>query len=358
MAISSDPEKYCPLQGECNQLSIVHKSYPLLSLWKSPLSLSELKILDTYLARIDSHRPNQRWVRFQKGELEAILGVKQLRVQDLKDRLRNLCIVVQIDDPEVPRGFRAIALFEQMLCDQDDNGQWQVDIQCSTAAMKYIFNIDAIGYLKYRLRAILNLRSRYSYVLLLYVERNRFRTEWEVSVDDLREILRCNDDPCYRDFRRFNDRVLKRARQEIIEKTDCRFSYITVRLGRRIQAIRFLYEGLSAVRLSELSEVSKEEVYSHENTKRGEIIRLLSSACSRNGIPEFSDMEIEHFLEIMRVIPIDLMPQHTPGRDIVFSMYHYLAEKYTAMNRMNEKKKIQHRFAYLEHILKQDAGLI
>lgn len=354
----TDLEPHSPIQGECTQLSVVQKSYPLLSLWKSPLSLTELKILDTYLARIDSHHPEQRWVRFHKGELETILGVKQLRVQDLKERLRNLCIVVQIDDPEVPRGFRAVALFEQMLCDQDENGQWQVDIQCSTAAMKYIFNIDEIGYLGYRLQAILHLRSRYSYVLLLYVERNSFRTQWEVPVDELRKILRCNDDPCYKDFRRFNDRVLKRAHQEITEKTDCRFSYVTVRAGRRIQAIRFLYEGSSVLTLYDSETIVKTEEYPQGNTKRSKIIEFLSSACSRNGVPEFSDMEIEHLLEILRVISPDIMPQHTPGKDTTLSMYHYLAEKYTAMNRMDEQKNIKHRFAYLEHILKQDAGLI
>ena len=47
---------------------IVSKSRPLLSLSKSELSLYELKVLDTYLSRINSHNPDERTVIFDKGE--------------------------------------------------------------------------------------------------------------------------------------------------------------------------------------------------------------------------------------------------------------------------------------------------
>ena len=53
----------------------VQKSRPLFALWRSELSLSEFKILDTYLSRIDSHKPDRRTVTFEKGELEQLLGI-------------------------------------------------------------------------------------------------------------------------------------------------------------------------------------------------------------------------------------------------------------------------------------------
>lgn len=56
---------------------IVQKSKPLFALWRSELTLAEFKILDTYLARIDSHKPDKRTVVFEKGELEELLGVKK-----------------------------------------------------------------------------------------------------------------------------------------------------------------------------------------------------------------------------------------------------------------------------------------
>ena len=56
----------------------VQKSRPLFSLWRSDMTLAEFKILDTYLSRIDSRKPEKRTVIFSKGELEQLLGVKRI----------------------------------------------------------------------------------------------------------------------------------------------------------------------------------------------------------------------------------------------------------------------------------------
>ena len=68
----------------------VQKSNPLQSLAKTELTLPELKILDVYLSRIDSHDPEKRTVVIEKGELEQVLGVSRILKQQLKWRLRNL----------------------------------------------------------------------------------------------------------------------------------------------------------------------------------------------------------------------------------------------------------------------------
>ena len=68
----------------------VQKSLPLFALWRSELTLAEFKILDTYLSRIDSHKPEKRTVMFEKGELEKLLGVKRIRTEELDERLKHL----------------------------------------------------------------------------------------------------------------------------------------------------------------------------------------------------------------------------------------------------------------------------
>ena len=132
--------------------------------------------------------------------------------------------MVQVDDPTKTRSFRLISLFEQAECEQDENGLWQVDLTCTATAMKYIFNIENIGYLRYKLRSITSLRSRYAYILYLYLEKNRFRQSWEVDVDKLRQILCCSEET-YKEYKRFNDLILKKCFKEIHEKTECRYSY-------------------------------------------------------------------------------------------------------------------------------------
>ena len=127
------------------------------------------------MARIDSHHPEKRWVRFSKGELESMLGVQKINAAELSKRIDQLAVMVEIDNPALTGGFDKVTLFEWAVCEQDENGVWKVVLCCTPSAMKYIFNIDNLGYLRYKLNSIIHLSSRYSYLLFLYLERNRFR---------------------------------------------------------------------------------------------------------------------------------------------------------------------------------------
>ena len=83
----------------------VQKSLPLFALWRSELTLPEFKILDTYLSRINSHKPEKRAVMFEKGELEKILGVKKINNQDLQVILKHLMVnVIEIPDESTKKG--------------------------------------------------------------------------------------------------------------------------------------------------------------------------------------------------------------------------------------------------------------
>ena len=99
----------------------VQKSQPLFALWRSEMTLAEFKILDTYLARIDSHKPEKRAVTFEKGQLEALLGEKKINLPDLKERLKHLMgNVVEIPDTSIKRGIRLVTLFEEAVAEQDE----------------------------------------------------------------------------------------------------------------------------------------------------------------------------------------------------------------------------------------------
>ena len=216
----------------------VQKSKPLQSLAETDLTLPEFKILDAYLARIDSHDPNKKSVRFEKGELERLLGLSRILKDDLDKRLRHLFQVIEIKDERKDNGFTLISLFEEAKAEQDENEQWQITLSCTTAAREYIFNIDNIGYLKYRLKNIINLTSRYSYILFLYLLDNRYRSPWKIEFSKLKEMLGCTSET-YTQYYRFNDLILKRVKKELEEKTDLRFTYEPKKKGRKIVDIEF-----------------------------------------------------------------------------------------------------------------------
>ena len=224
---------------------LVQKSNPLLSLSETGLTLAEFKLLDAYLGRINSHDPEKRFIRFEKGEIENLLGVVKLNASDLEKRVKNLFQTVRIRDSNKRKGFTLIALFEKAECYQDEDGLWQVDLGASPSAMEYIFKPERLGYLRYSLRNVVKLTSRYSYVLFLYLEQNRhMHLSWEVPLDELKALLRCTAES-YNAYKEFNKKILKKCHEELNEKTDCKFSYEPIKRGRAVKAVRFSLEPLA-----------------------------------------------------------------------------------------------------------------
>lgn len=231
--------------GKSPENLLVQKTNPLLSLSETGLTLTEFKILDAYLARINSHDPDKRFIRLEKGEIERLLGVSQIKPGDLEKRIDNLFQTVTIRDKNQSKGFCKISLFEKATCYQDDDGLWQVDLGASPSAMKYIFNPERLGYLRYSLRNVIKLTSRYSYVLFLYLEQNRhMHLSWEVDLDELKALLRCTADT-YNQFKCFNSLVLKKCHEELTKKTDCKFTYEPIKKGRAVKSVRFSLEPLT-----------------------------------------------------------------------------------------------------------------
>ncbi len=331
----------------------VQKSLPLFALWRSELTLAEFKILDAYLAAINSHDPENRVVQFEKGKLEQILGVTKINISDLRERLKHLGTMVEIDDPLKTQAFRLIALFEQAECEQDEDGLWKVTLECTQKAMKYIFNIENLGYLRYKLRTIVSLTSRYSYILFLYLEKNRFRKTWKIGVNELKQILRCEEEEAYKEFKRFNDRLLKRCFKELNEKTDCHFTYKPIRIGHSVKYIQFTLETLSDLNLTDNPQPGLEEYAEPEDH-----IAFLQEACRPSDAreSEFSRAEMEQIFEVIVTVPNDQLPSSVPTGSLLFRRYHYLAEKYAALNRAAEKSPIQNRFAYFLKMLKSCAA--
>ena len=308
----------------------VQKSKPLLALWQSNLTLSEFKILDTYLARINSRKPEERTVQFSRGEIEKVLGVTKINKSDLLDRLSRLSTPIDLYKGSRNK-FHTLTLFEEAEGEQDENGFWQVQMTCTQSAMKYIFNIEEIGYLRYKLRCITHLTSRYTYILFIYLESNRYRKTWEVPLSELKEILNCHQEKLYSEFWRFNERILKRCQTELHQKTECRFSYEPVKRGRSVVSIRFTVETLSDLYtaisdISEFTDTTDTEQYQYTDDD----IAFYAEACKNH----FSQIEMEFIMSVVR--RKELIPA---SYGIAGARYSYLAEKYIALERIAELKK-------------------
>ena len=343
IVLAKTKEKKGPIEGfgRAPETSLtVQKSLPLLSLWQSDMSLAEFKILDTYLSRINSREPDRRTVVFTKGELEKLLGVTRINKTDLDSRLNGLCRYV---DLEVSKNkIHKIPLFDEIVGRVDkDTGLWTIQLTCTQYAMKYIFNVEKLGYLRYKLRCITNLTSRYTYVLFMYLESNRFRKTWDVQLEDLRQLLNCTDE-FYNEYKYFNQRILQRCQKELHEKSECRFSYVPIRVGRKTTAIRFTLETLADI----LNEPDT-------NTLPGQM--SLDDYDDPNAIYAEalpSDFTAEQ-VEALRLLAMDKVPYNPDGalpRECVVA--DYFRTKVALMRA--SKKEVKHPYSYLKSLIEKD----
>lgn len=340
MGIGTNPEKLT-----------VQKSNPLLTLSETSITLPELKILDVYLSRINSHEPEKRYVRLEKGELEKILDMTRILQKDLDERINNLFQVVTIKDDTKRNGFTKISLFEKVTCEQDENGLWQIDLMCTQSAMEYIFNIENLGYLKYRLRNIVNFTSRRSYFLYLYLEDNIYRKTFEVDLNELKQILDCTA-VSYLKFKEFNDKILKKAQKEILKNTDLSFTYSTIKCGRRVVAIKFEVE---RIKRPEEIFTEKKSVLEQLPEKQQEFIPLVAEQSEpkqetlttgniqkRTMETDFTSEQIEDLCDMLESKLDNDDPVHI--RKVLQGLY--------ANMKLSAKSKINDRMAYLKTIIK------
>ena len=327
---------------------LVQKSKPLFSLWQSELTLAEFKILDVYLGRINSHNDEHRTVRFKKGELEQLLGIKQLKSKDLDDRLKHLMTTVRIKDNTNKNGFTRIALFEKAYAEQNDYGLWEVELTCTESAKQYIFNLEEINYLRYKLRNIVNIKSRYAYIMFLYIFENKYHKVWEISLDELKKMLNCESEETYKQFKRFNDLVLKKIHKEINDVTDILYDYETVKDGHFVIAIRIIYKGmkknLGDAGENQIIEELPQEILESEQRKD----------LWQRSLAEFNLTKGQ--LDVIRSFLVTLPDYKLPESpacygDIELRQYHYIEQK---VKEIKVRDNIKNPYNYLVQIIKND----
>ena len=343
-----DIEMDC-LDGNLNENYLVQKSEPLLLMRTVPFELGELKILDTYLARINSHYENCRTITFTKAEYEQLMGIGKTNVNTLKKYTKKL--LGKVVEVPLENGYMQFVLFTCAKCELNEYGERIIELSCSEEAKKLFFNIEQLGYLQYELKNILSLTSKYSFLLYLYLRKERYRFDWGISLDELRaQRLDIKNNEYYKEFKRFNDEILKKAVAEVNEKTDINFTYSTVKKGRRVTGIRFQI-------IKEISEIDEnqlafDDVPTHDydvNDKLG----LLAEAVKN----EFTPIQMAEIFETICLL-------HLPNSDdlgIDIARYHYLAQKYAKLNSADERNRekgetIKKRFNYLLKLIQCDTN--
>lgn len=220
-----------------NENNIVEKSKALVWAQFKDYGSGELKILDTYLSRINARDPDSSYVTFSKKEYAELMGLDaDIRTSQLKNYTRGLLgNVVTIEMPG--EGYVQYPLFSEAKCTPNkETGQVEIKIDCNPKLKQVFFDIAQDGYVRYQLKNVIALRSQYSIRLYSLLKDRPFG--WTVEIPTLRKLINATS-PTYDEFKRFNGLILKKALEEINEITDITVEAKNKRTGRVVTAIAF-----------------------------------------------------------------------------------------------------------------------
>lgn len=218
----------------------------LMGISGEEFGIVENKLLLTYLSRINARDRSTREVVFRKKDFERAIGIKDHIKKDAMLRYtKNMMRPVEVSispaekelDPTLVR--RLITLFDRSDLREDKDG-YKIVMRASESAMEYFFDVEKLGYLKYKLMNVVRLKNMYSIRLFHHCFNNLNLGKWEVSLDKLRQVL-CvgNAYPTFKEFRR---NVLDPAVADVSLSSDISVAFEAVKKGNRIVKVIFSAE--------------------------------------------------------------------------------------------------------------------
>ena len=356
------PAKYVGLGSDWEKLK-VQKSKPLLDVIRLGLSLEELKILDIFLGRINTAKPDICTVVFSKKDLEMLFGVKKINVDALRKYLRHLMYPVEIESRDV-----MIALFSYAEIIRSPEGTSNIILTCSEQAKEFIFNVDKLTYVSYITPESCSLTTKYRYILFLYLKENIYKSRWDISFSELKMKLGCTAAK-YNQLKYFRHDILDTCKEEIEEKTSVRFDYeykknmqgeyiLTFKAHDTVSELSRAEEQLSLPQYDVCEEYRNAGGITQKGIDAYGSERLAEYAAACNF--EFDKNEIE-------VISYTLARINTTDDENVHKSYsghfgriRYLTEKYALLCAEDNKKHkrgkaISDRFLYFKSMLEKDA---
>ena len=342
------------ITGNLDPKHWVQKSDPLVLMRSVPFSLGELKILDTYISRINAADDTRRTVIFTKEEYEELMGITCANYRALEKHTKGMLgKVVELQMPN--KDYLQFVLFTKSYYHKDEYGKPIIEITCTEEAKDLFFCIGKYHYFKYALENVISLTRKSSYLLYIYIRVNRYRIQWDIDLNDLRDtVLDCKGQESYQEYKIFKNRVLDPAVEEINNKTDCHFTYEAIKRGRKVAKIKFIYqkqdqteeqtssfdEMPTAPQLPEtVPQLPEQCGADDEVTDRRDIISQLCQACQC----AFSRDEIQSAYIFAKTFVHDK------------AITVYFEQTYLRLLQVEKKRKIRNRFSYFYQMICNDA---
>ena len=217
----------------------VERSNELNQLSPKGMTLTEIRFLAIYQAKINARNPDTRAVIFPLAEFCRIMEISQLTVTYIKKVADDIiCKPVHLPSESGKNGFIAVPLFNKCeVYQDDDSSEWFVKIRCSEEVAPYMFEMKR-NYFTYELWNALKLKSVNQirmYEVLKQYEKIGERT---VEVENLKYMLGISQNQ-YSRYQDFRIKVLEPCQKALEEHTDIKYTFEPIKKGRKIHALKF-----------------------------------------------------------------------------------------------------------------------
>lgn len=198
-----------------------------------PLSAREQKIILTMVSMIQPDDEDFKEYNISIKEFSEMLGLKgHAKYEEIKEvalHLQEKTIFIPDEDGFITTNWVASQRYKE--------GEGVLKLSFSPYLKPYLLQLKT-QFTSYKLSNILSLGSGYSIRLYELMKKWQHLGQWEYPVEELKLKFGI-EEGMYSRYTHFKNRVLKKAVEEVNEKTDLHIRFNEIKQGRKVEKISF-----------------------------------------------------------------------------------------------------------------------
>lgn len=273
--------------------NIVSKSNVLIEA-NSRLNLIEQKILLCLASNIEPDDRDFKTYTFPIKQFHNLLGlngsVKYTELSKITKELLSKVIEFRIGDELVQVSWLSSAIY--------NTNKGTIDLRFDPLLKPFLIELSS-KFTSYRLANVIKLKSTYAiriYELLKQYENIKERT---IKLEDLRYYLDAMD--VYPSYANLKQRVLLPSQKELNDKTDITFEFEEIKLGRRVDKIRFIIKSQKN-KMKEYEQFEEKLDQFHQPNSFEEKIKRFEERCKQKVHPKVRKKWSEHKEIVLDII--------------------------------------------------------
>ena len=273
--------------------NIVSKSNTLIEA-NSRLNLVEQKMLLCLASNIEPNDRDFKTYTFPIKQFHDLLGLngstKYTELSKITKELLSKVIEIRAGEELIQVSWLSSAIYNR--------NKGTIDMRFDPLLKPFLLELSS-KFTSYRLANVVKLKSTYAiriYELLKQYEDLRERT---ISLENLRYYLDAMD--VYPNYTNFKQRILKPSQKELNQKTDISFEFEEIKLGRKVQKIRFIIRAQKKKDSDLVHFEKKLDKFQQPNTFEQKIKRF-EERCKEKVFPKVFEKWAKHKEIVLEII--------------------------------------------------------